>query len=104
MEREAVARFHAVVNDARLNGWDERRGFGEFRVCLVDWLTNGPMELGRGGALLRILCETLLDPESGPLRGGHGFENLDFKGFNRARARLFDLYKIPAPRFSALLP
>ena len=82
MEREEVARFDAVVNDSRLNGWDERRGFGEFRVCLADCLTGDPFHLDANGALLRILCDTLLDPEAGPLKGGHGFEYLDFKGFN----------------------
>ena len=103
MEREEVARFDAIVNGARLNGWDERRGFGEFMACLADWLTDGPMHLNANEVLLRILCETLLDPKAGPLKGGHGFEYLDFTGFNRARGRLFELYNIPAPRFSALL-
>ena len=103
MEPEEVARFDAVVNDARLNGWDERRGFDEFRACLADWLTGSPLHLHANGVLLRILCETLLDPEAGPLKGGYGFEYLDFTGFNRARGRLFELYNIPAPRFSALL-
>ena len=90
MEPEAVAKFHEVLENAKFNGWDERRAFGEFRACLTSWLTGSPFYLG--GMTLRVICEMLLNPREGPLQGGYGFEHLDFREFNRVRDRLFEAY------------
>ena len=87
-----MTKFHEVLENAKLNGWDERRAFGEFRDCLTGWLAGSPLYLG--GETLRVICEMLLNPQEGPLQGGYGFEHLDFREFNRARDRLFGAYGV----------
>ena len=75
MEHGSAVRFETVEENAKLNGWDERGGFAEFRACLVGWLTGSPLHLEAKGAPLRVMCEMLLDPEEGPLMGGYGYEH-----------------------------
>ena len=102
MDREDIQRFEAILEDAKREGWDYVRTWNEFKVLIIQWLIRPPFNLHRDGIEVELVSDLMMDPEEGLIRGGIGYEHLNFRALNEVRAKLYKHYHQPLDRFGTL--
>ena len=90
MDNEYIVRLDEVLKKAQSDGYGKDQAFSEFRAVLIEWLAGEPFGLSRDGAAAWMLCEIWMDPEEGLIKGGGGYEHLDFRPLNQKRAVCFN--------------
>lgn len=102
MDSEYIARLDEVLKKAQSDEYGKDQAFSEFRAVLIEGLVAEPFCLSRDGAAAWMLCEMWLNPEEGVVKGGGGYEHLDFRPLNQRRVRLFQQYGLPLTRFAGM--